>query len=254
MKKICLAVLMLVMVSACGEETQKTLGLKRDPIDEFTVVRQAPLTLPPKYELRPPRPGQERPQSLDNRDKAEDALFSDDTSAQEPSAGLSSGEAIFLEKSGGLDAPDDIRQQLDARQAEKKAKEDTFLNKWNPFESGDKDPLVDPEAEEKRLQDEEVPTQRPVKDAEQNSEQDSVPKSVPEPATPAVDAPEAPETPDLDAPELEEAKDSQAPQDLNPMIEDALPEPEPAEPETVIEEIQEFGDPLANDEDLPPLE
>lgn len=43
--------------------------------DEFTVVGRAPLVIPPNAELRPPRPGEPRPQEIDPSNRAMQALF-----------------------------------------------------------------------------------------------------------------------------------------------------------------------------------
>ena len=41
---------------------KRTIGLEPTMPDEFAVESRAPLTIPPDYNLRPPRPGQPRPQ------------------------------------------------------------------------------------------------------------------------------------------------------------------------------------------------
>ena len=50
-------------VSACGTIKQG-VGLTKVVSDEFVTVSTAPLTVPPEYGLRPPAPGQPRPQEL----------------------------------------------------------------------------------------------------------------------------------------------------------------------------------------------
>jgi hypothetical protein len=62
------AVLGLVAASAlalgaCGNVRQ-SLGMTRVTPDEFLTVSTAPLSLPPEYGLRPPQPGQPRPQDV----------------------------------------------------------------------------------------------------------------------------------------------------------------------------------------------
>ena len=44
------------LVSACGE-IREDLGLGRNVPDEFAVVEHPPLSMPPDFSLRPPRPG-----------------------------------------------------------------------------------------------------------------------------------------------------------------------------------------------------
>ncbi len=62
------ALLGLVAVSALSlgacANMRQTLGLTRVTPDEFLTVSTAPLSLPPEYGLRPPQPGQPRPQDV----------------------------------------------------------------------------------------------------------------------------------------------------------------------------------------------
>ena len=54
----------IVFVAACGfglaacsgDELTRTFGLTRDAPDEFQVTTRAPLSMPPDFTLRPPRP------------------------------------------------------------------------------------------------------------------------------------------------------------------------------------------------------
>ena len=50
-------------LAACGGAAS-SLGLRRVVPDEFLTVSTAPLSLPPEYGLRPPQPGQPRPQDV----------------------------------------------------------------------------------------------------------------------------------------------------------------------------------------------
>jgi hypothetical protein len=49
-------------------------GGKKISPDEFKIVSHSPLTMPPNAELRPPRPGEPRPQELTPADQAKEAL------------------------------------------------------------------------------------------------------------------------------------------------------------------------------------
>ena len=55
-------------------ELSRTFGLTRDAPDEYTVTTRAPLSMPPDYNLRPPRPGSPRPQEQSERQQAQEAL------------------------------------------------------------------------------------------------------------------------------------------------------------------------------------
>ena len=50
-------------LGACGTLRDRA-GLGRVTPDEFLTVSTAPLSVPPEYGLRPPSPGQPRPQEL----------------------------------------------------------------------------------------------------------------------------------------------------------------------------------------------
>src|SRR5690606_1603069 len=62
-------------LSACGDSTKRALGLSRTPPDEFQIVTRAPLTQPPDYKLRPPRPGTTGPAAVSTREQARQAVF-----------------------------------------------------------------------------------------------------------------------------------------------------------------------------------
>ena len=48
----------LILLAGCsGDKLTRTFGLTRDAPDEYTVTTRAPLSMPPDYNLRPPRPG-----------------------------------------------------------------------------------------------------------------------------------------------------------------------------------------------------
>jgi hypothetical protein len=49
-------------------------GAKKVSPDEFKIVSHSPLTMPPNAELRPPRPGEPRPQETSPADQAKEAL------------------------------------------------------------------------------------------------------------------------------------------------------------------------------------
>ncbi len=65
----------LVLLGGCGEEMRKSLGLGKNAPDEFQVVRRAPLSLPPDFQLRPPQPGAARPQEGSTTDQARSAVL-----------------------------------------------------------------------------------------------------------------------------------------------------------------------------------
>ena len=68
--------LMLLMVGlmSCDSIKEKT-GLTKQSPDEFTVITKAPLIMPPKFSLRPPRPGAKQLKVIQPGERARKALF-----------------------------------------------------------------------------------------------------------------------------------------------------------------------------------
>ena len=98
------AIAALVLVLAGCEGTAESLGLGRNPPDEFAVVERPPLSLPPDYELRPPRPGAPRPQDVKMPERASKTLF-----------GSSAGNGTFLAgETGTLEASDSEKALMTA--------------------------------------------------------------------------------------------------------------------------------------------
>ncbi len=73
-----------------GDSLSRTFGFNRDSPDEFAVTTQAPLTLPPDYSIRPPRPGAPRPQTVPDQVAAQEALMPQ-TTLQATNTGMSRG-------------------------------------------------------------------------------------------------------------------------------------------------------------------
>lgn len=78
-------------LAACGG-----ISLNRDRPDEFAVQRQAPLVIPPDFELVPPQPGAPRPTEGTAAEQALEALFGGPAarSAVETSALRQAGEPM----------------------------------------------------------------------------------------------------------------------------------------------------------------
>lgn len=87
-------------LAACGGN-RGLLG-KRNAPDELLAGRQAPLVVPPDYNLTPPAPGAPRPLAPDARQEAVQALFPE--TAPEPPK--SDAETALLDAAGALRSPD----------------------------------------------------------------------------------------------------------------------------------------------------
>ncbi len=110
----CLAAGTLVL-AGCGGWRQ-TFGLDHAPPDEFLVVQQAPLSMPPDFTLRPPQPGAPRPQDVAAVNAAQSTVFGlkQAPGAERLKAAATPGESGLLAKAGVANAEPGIRTTLDA--------------------------------------------------------------------------------------------------------------------------------------------
>jgi hypothetical protein len=99
------------LLSGC-DSTKRVLGLEKRSPDEFAVYSRAPLSLPPDYGLRPPSPGEVRPQEVTPTTQAEQALRGGQArniQTVPTPAGASTGTQALLRQTGGLSAAPNIR-------------------------------------------------------------------------------------------------------------------------------------------------
>ncbi|HEX4197277.1 MAG TPA: DUF3035 domain-containing protein [Caulobacteraceae bacterium] len=90
------------------QSTRQALGLVKVVPDEFRVVSKAPLVVPPDYSLRPPSPGEPRPQELQPESQARAALLGQRAAEQR-----SEGEKLLATKAGADQADPMIRYVVD---------------------------------------------------------------------------------------------------------------------------------------------
>jgi hypothetical protein len=90
------------------QSTREALGLVKVVPDEFRVVSKAPLVVPPDYSLRPPSPGEPRPQELQPESQARVALLGERAAEQR-----SEGEKLLATKAGADNADPMIRYVVD---------------------------------------------------------------------------------------------------------------------------------------------
>src|SRR5579883_113063 len=84
-----------VALSGC-KSTKRALGLDKTVPDEFAVAAPAPLSVPPDFNLRPPAPGEDRPQQLTPAEEARAALVGRARIQAYENRGMSRGEATLL--------------------------------------------------------------------------------------------------------------------------------------------------------------
>ncbi len=138
-----------VLVAGCSTDLTRTFGLTHDAPDEFTVTTRAPLSMPPDFSLRPPRPGAPRPQEQSERTQAEQALVPQQALGVAAAADSPGQDALVSE--AGPPAPKNIRAEVD-QDAQLDQPGHSFTDKllfWRkPPEPGI---VVDPTKEAQRL-------------------------------------------------------------------------------------------------------
>lgn len=150
------------LVAAAGlagcSSTRSALGMTKVTPDEFRVVSKAPLVVPPDYALRPPAPGEPRPQELQPESAARVALL-----GQREAQARSDGEKMLVAKAGADKADPLIRYVVDDETGALAHKEKSFADKvmfWNgqpaspasTAAAADNVPsAIDPAAEEARV-------------------------------------------------------------------------------------------------------
>lgn len=149
------AALAAAAATAGCENFRDSVGLTKNPPDEFKVVSREPLTVPPDFNLRPPEPGAERPARRSAREQAEQTVFKGDDAEPSSLTGdgeRSAGERALLAKAGADDADPEIRQKLSRETDRLEKSERNFVDSlifWQEPEPKGK--VVDAEKEARRL-------------------------------------------------------------------------------------------------------
>lgn len=115
------ALTVAAVLSACSSSGP---GANRNAPDEFAVLTKPPLTVPPDYALRPPKPGETRPEELSTTERTEQILRGD-PSAPPPST----GELLFIQQVGAIEVDPSIRPLLDAENGGRATKEGSLATR-----------------------------------------------------------------------------------------------------------------------------
>lgn len=152
-KPIAIVALLAATAVASGCSTvQRSVGMTRVAPDEFRVVTRAPLTLPPEYSLRPPRPGEQRPQELDPSAEARATLFGADIGVE-----ASAGERALVTAAGAENVDAGIRDQVDYEGQGVVRRNEGFVDRLLSFRGAEEEAAapLDPAAEQARLEEQE---------------------------------------------------------------------------------------------------
>ena len=157
-----LVALSALMLGGCGMFENLGGGKKVSP-DEFKIVSHSPLTMPPNAELRPPRPGEPRPQEVTPADQAKEALSPAlaarpqrnqvmTGAAQGP--GRTSAEASLVQKAGGGNVDPNIRSRVNTDTKTINDSDKTFIDSlifWQ--DTPPSGVVIDPTKEQQRIRD-----------------------------------------------------------------------------------------------------
>jgi len=110
-------------LSGC-QSAGKALGITKVTPDEFRVVTKAPLTVPPDYSLRPPTPGEPRPQELQPESAARSALLGIRASQERDQ-----GEKMFVARAGADKADPLVRYVIDDEFGDLAHKDSSFADR-----------------------------------------------------------------------------------------------------------------------------
>ena len=141
------------------EETKRAFGKTKEAPDEFAVYKRAPLSLPPDFDLRPPVPGAQRPQTLNPRNRARLALGIPAEKSRvagkfgsTENANLSKGERALLVLTGANKANPEIRKIVEAKSLDLFETNKAFTDKILFWQGKDSFGVaVDPNKELKRI-------------------------------------------------------------------------------------------------------
>jgi hypothetical protein len=159
------AVLVSLALGGCSAFENLGGGKKISP-DEFKIVSHSPLTMPPNAELRPPRPGEPRPQEVTPADQAKEALspalagrtqqrVTGPGAGGAPAApGRTGSEQALVAKAGGTNIDPNIRSRVNQDTKTINDSDKSFIDSlifWQePPPSG---VVLDPSKEQQRLRD-----------------------------------------------------------------------------------------------------
>jgi len=156
--KTALAVSGVLLLAGCSG-VQEQFSLTSTPPDEFKVTTRAPLAVPPDFNLRPPAPGEPRPQEGTATQQAKQVIFRASDTAEPsleeamPADGRTMGERALLVEAQADQSQAGIRQVVE-QESKTLREDDGYLYDVLVFWRDEEPPgrIINAEAEAKRLQ------------------------------------------------------------------------------------------------------
>lgn len=149
---IATSLMALLGATACTSGVRQALGTEKTTPDEFRVVTIAPLTVPPEYNLRPPRPGELRAEDVFVDQQAQRALFGNVSDGTATDA-----EILFASRAGAAQANPSIRELIDGETAAVVRKRSGFADRVLFWQNdtytppADRPDALDPEAAQAQI-------------------------------------------------------------------------------------------------------
>ena len=126
---------------SAGQDIAQIIGT--GPNADTTPVKGAPLTVPPDYDLRPPRGGGERTKAAEASRRARNTVLGTNTVAAagtpEAAGGRTAGEAALLKRaSAGESVDSSVRNKVNAETQVDQEQEKAFVDKLVKYKDNDK--------------------------------------------------------------------------------------------------------------------
>ena len=146
-----LTVATVALLAGC-QNVKREIGMGRNSPDEFLVVKRAPLSLPPDFELRAPAPGEMPPASASS-DQAKTVVFGQTTVLNTTTA----GENTLLNKMAANQADPAIRSTINREAGYMEIKDKAVVDRLIFWKDGttnmdDNASVVNAAEEKKRLE------------------------------------------------------------------------------------------------------
>lgn len=152
MKRFILVTAALGTLAACSDVKQ-TVGLGRNSPDEFNVVENPPLTLPPDFTLRPPDRGATGPKAEAAPAVAAKAVGAVPAGEIQVEDASSPGLAALLNQAKAAEAKPEIRADINKESDGVAVKDKSFVDKLMVWKNAKSlDPTVDAKAEAARVE------------------------------------------------------------------------------------------------------
>ena len=142
-----------VGLGGCGSVSNIFSDKKSSP-DELAVFSEPPLSMPPDFGLRPPRPGAERPQKSTPFFQAKSAILragGGNPILRPPPRGSSQGLQVLLRETGALEANPDIRALVNKESSLVATGDKKLTNRLLFWRGAKDDPVIDAAKEAKRI-------------------------------------------------------------------------------------------------------